>query len=155
MAISTEEVVSIFRLHGDHRQRELILRLKRDGKGTFPVIKAICNGDYPPSVQRWAVEALGVYDKKIALPLLRKALASRHMTVRLHGLLGIGALGDRKLAALVRPLLRDESGGIRVNALAMAGVMKPRWLKLEAQAALRDEKAYVRSLAKRLLGHVA
>ena len=151
MTITVEQIVDVFRQHGDLKQRKLIQRLKKSGVSTYPLVRSICIGDYPPSIKRWAMEALGTYGRRLTLPLLRSALQSPHMSVRLHAILGIDSLDDPSLAGYIRPLLKDESGGIRVNALTSVARMKPRWLRTAATNAIEDEKKYVRHLARQII----
>ena len=149
MSISTAQVVSVFRRHGDKPQRALIRRLAKS-QSALGALSDICTGDYPPSVVRWAVEALGAIRGPVALGLIKCSLKHPAMSVRLHAILGISAFNDRSLAKYLRPLLRDESGGIRVNALAAVGALKPNWLPSELRRAIKDDKDYVRRLAARL-----
>ena len=144
-------ILKVFRAHGDAKQRALIQKLGKQKTETFPAIKTICTGDYAPSIQRWAVEALGVYPLKDALPFLRKALRSPHMSVRLHAVRAIGRLGNPDLARYVKSLTRDESGGIRMNALETLCSLKPRDLKAVLKKALSDEKWYIRQYVERKL----
>jgi HEAT repeat protein len=152
---AVSEIVAVFRLHGEERQRALIAELARGGAPALAALAGICEGEQPPSVVRWAVEALGRFRGARVEALLKRALKHPAMSVRLHALLAVRALDEPRLASALRPLLRDESGGIRVNALAMVAELKPRWLAVELKRALRDEKAYVRHLAGKLLARPA
>lgn len=146
--MTLEAILRVFRAHGDHRQRACIRRL---AKADLPAVKALATGAYPPSVQRWAVEALGRFPEKLAWPTVSRALRSPHMSVRLHALLAVRGFGNPRRAAALRPLLRDESGGVRINALPVVAGFRPKWLGVELKRALRDEKFYVRREARRLM----
>jgi HEAT repeat protein len=144
-------IVAVFRQHGEQRQHALIAKLARGGPPALAALSEICAGDHPPSVVRWAVEALGRFRGERVEAILKRALKHPAMSVRLHAMLAVRSLGEPRLAAALLPLLRDESGGIRVNALALVAELGPRWLPDELRRALRDEKTYVRKLAERLI----
>jgi HEAT repeat protein len=145
-----DAVLAGFRAHGDLRQRSLILRLAKSPAQALPILTELAGNQYPPSVQRWAIEGLGRLPERLAWPLVSQALRSPHMSVRLHAICAVRDFGNRRRAAALRPLLRDSSGGIRVNALAVVGEFRPPWLKAELKRASRDPKDYVRRLAARL-----
>ena len=149
--MTLDRILGVFRAHGDHRQRALIRRLAKQPRLALPLLKIPASGDYKPSVQRWAIEALGSMPEKLAWPLVAKALCSPHMSVRLHALCAVGAFGNRRRASSIRPMLRDESGGIRINALGLVAHLRPPWLRQELTRARADEKWYVRRLAEKLL----
>lgn len=150
MGETLEEVQRVFAAHGDLRQRALIRRLAKSPRATLPILREFCGDGFSPSVQRWAVEALGAMPERIAWPLVARALRSPHMSVRLHAICAVRAFGNPRRAVALRRLLRDESGGIRVNALAVAAEFRPRWLGVELKRLRRDPKDYVRRLAKRI-----
>lgn len=148
--MTTGKTAEVFAAHGDTRQRALIRRMAKSPSRALPVLLELTGAEYSPSVQRWAVEALGHLPERVAWRPVALALRSPHMSVRLHAICAVRAFGNRRRAAALRPLLRDESGGIRVNALAVVGEFGPRWLGAELKRAARDPKDYVRRLAKRL-----
>ncbi len=148
--MTTDPVAKVFAMHGDARQRALIRRLAKSPAQALPVLMELTGTGYSPSVQRWAVEALGHLPERLAWRPVSRALKSPHMSVRLHAICAVRAFGNRRRAAALRPLLRDESGGIRVNALAVVGEFRPRWLGAELKRAARDPKDYVRKLAVKL-----
>jgi hypothetical protein len=149
--MTSEAIAKIFAQHGDHKQRKLILALKKNGADSVTPLVEICEGDYPPSIKRWAVEALGQFPGQRTLKILRTALKSPHMSVRLHAMVGIAEFGERKNIRYIRPMLSDESGGIRMNALEIIARYKPRWWLSEAQKMTRDAKWYIKDRAKKLL----
>lgn len=129
--MDTKAIVSIFSQHGDKKQRALITHLKKEGKKSLRQLQEIYKGQNPTSVKRWAVEALGSLQSKDVLKTLKSALKNPAMTIRLHAMIAIYHLGDSGNAKLIRPLLKDESGGIRMNALEILIIQKPKWLKVE------------------------
>lgn len=150
LPLTTGKTAEVFAAHGDTRQRALIRRLAKSPARALPILLALTGEEYSPSVQRWAVEALGHLPERLAWRPVARALRSPHMSVRLHAICAVRAFGNRRRAAALRPLLRDESGGIRVNALAAVGEFRPKWLDVELKRAARDPKDYVRKLAVRL-----
>lgn len=148
--VTTDKAAAVFGAHGDRRQRLLIRRLAKSPSRALPLVLELAGADYSPSVQRWAVEALGHLPERLAWRPVARALRSPHMSVRLHAICAVRAFGNRRRAAALRPLLRDESGGIRVNALAVVGEFRPKWLAVELKRAARDPKDYVRKLAAKL-----
>lgn len=86
--MNIDTIVSTFRLHGDKKQRKLIARLKKDGEKYVPMLQAIYKGKYSPSIQRWAIEAMGSFSADLVLKTLRSALKNSHMSVRLHAMIG-------------------------------------------------------------------
>lgn len=149
--MNTQAIISVFRQHGDKKQQALIAQLKKDGKKSLRQLQEIYAGEYPPSVKRWAIEALGSFPARDVIKTLKSALKSPHMTIRLHAMVAIYHLGDSKNAKLLRPLLKDESGGIRINALEILTVYRPKWLKLELLKLANDEKTYIRNKVKKIL----
>lgn len=150
MGETLEGVQRVFAAHGDRRQQALIRRLAKTPRAALPILKELAGGGHSPSVQRWAVEALGAMPERAAWPAVARALRSPHMSVRLHAVVAVRGFGNPRRAAALRPLLRDESGGVRVNALAVVGGFRPKWLGAELRRAARDPKAYVRGLARKL-----
>ena len=151
MTITESRIARVFKMHGENHQRQLIARLVRLGPQALTPLCGICEGDYPPSVVRWAMDALGLFPGPRALRRIKGGLMHSSMSVRLHAMLAVRQLNDGALARYIRPLLDDESGGIRVNAVAIIAELKPKWLKTELRRALSDDKAYVREIAARLL----
>ena len=149
--MNIDSVVEVFRQHGEVKQRKLIAGLAKHGRDSFPLLKAVYEGEYPPAVKRWAVEAMGSFPSPDALKMLRSALKNPYMSLRLHALIGISRRGNRADARYIKPILRDESGGIRINALEMIALHRPRWLRSELRRLVNDEKWYIRSKAKKLL----
>lgn len=149
--MNIDTIVSTFRLHGDNKQRKLIARLKKDGEKYVPMLQAIYKGKYSPSIQRWAIEAMGSFSSDLVLKTLRSALKNPYMSVRLHAMIGIYHLNNPKNIRYIKPLLYDESSGIRINALEIIAQYKPRWLRAELLRLSKDEKSYIRNKAKRLL----
>lgn len=147
--MNIDAIVATFRLHGEQKQRLLIRRLQADEQRYLPMLQAIYAGDYPPSIQRWAIEAMGTFPA--ALKTMRSALKHSSMSVRLHAMIGIDSFNDPKNVRYIRPLLADESGGIRLNALDIAAKYRPRWLRSELTRLANDEKSYIRNRARKLL----
>lgn len=149
--MNTQAIISVFRQHGDKKQQALIAKLKKEGKKSLRQLLEIYEGENPPSVKRWAIEALGSFPERDVIKTLKSALKSPFMTIRLHAMTAIYQLGNSKNAKLLRPLLKDESGGIRMNALEILNVYQPKWFKTELKKLANDEKSYIRNKAKKIL----
>lgn len=149
--MNTNEIIAVFRQHGDKKQRALITKLKKEGKKSLHQLQEIYYGQNPTSVKRWAIEALGSFPPSDVLKTLQSALKSSFMTIRLHAMIAIYHLGNHKNAKVIRPLLKDISGGIRLNALEILIEYKPKWLKSELKKMVIDEKVYIRNKAKKIL----
>ena len=148
---SEQELVMIFALPGERKQRQALDELAEHRKHGESLLISIFDAQLKPSIRRWAVEGLCAFQSEEAATRIRTSLFDKNMSVRLHAVSGIRRRSRQEFLPDLVLLLSDTSGSIRLNVLQTLVAMDPSRANVHLAEGLHDEKAYVRAFAAKAL----
>jgi len=99
-----------------------------------------------------AAEALGLIGGEEVVKPLLQATTNPNVDVRLHTIVSLGRLREKRAIPYLVRALNDESGGVRGHAASALGILGNGTVVRPLVKALKDEKWYVRQQAARSLG---
>jgi HEAT repeat protein len=145
--IDIKNVVIVFKMPGEAKQRDLIVELSKHGNAGRDALLSVLTGQNGIDVKRWAVDGLGYFNDSKSKEAIKIALENNSMTIKLHAIRAILKLGDKKLAIKAKRLIDDQSGGIRINTLDLLVHLAVPGFRQIIQKCLKDEKPYIRKRA--------
>ena len=146
-----QELVTIFALPGERKQRHALDELAENRKHGESLLIRVYDTQPKPSIRRWAVEGLCAFQSEEAATRIRTSLFDKNMSVRLHAVSGVRRRSRQEFLPDLVLLLSDTSGAIRLNVLQTLVAMDPSQASVHLAEGLHDEKAYVRSFAAKAL----
>jgi HEAT repeat protein len=131
---------------GQSGQREMrfwagfgLLGLKHP-KGLATVVEYL-RAEQPEKMRGYAVDALGKYGDKNAVPFLIESLHDTAVEVRVNAIMALGRIGDHEVVLALKEALKDtnqETGRARISYGLTAPLFKPMTVQEAAREALKQ-----------------
>lgn len=147
----SQRLFAKLKTQSDHKARSAIRQLWRKGPGALPLALSLFKETTDAHQKLWLLEYFGAFDQALPNRILFAALKNEKMTMRLHALIALRHRGNPRVAARVRPLLKDESGAIRLHAVETLWALQGQKAKKALLPLRQDAKTYVQRRVKQLL----
>lgn len=150
-----DQLIAALDIEGEIAARAIVAEIGGCGAAAVAPLRQAIRQHRSARVRRWSCEALALLIGVEAFADLAAAARDPQMSVRLHALIALSGLPDRRVAPVLVELIADPSGGIRGNAVVAAREHLADDAVLRAVIAAGDDATwYVRKeVAVALRGH--